>query len=107
MQEPMSPASARPDSIPTAAEDSVRLSSDQPPLPRNFPRQMTRADTEFPTDIIEVIIDVGLAAIDDHGNLPGGFAGLAPLQELSFPVCQSDGWRLFALQGLKVGLVWR
>lgn len=68
---------------------------------------MPRTDTEFSADVIEVVIDVGLAAIDDNGNLPGGFAGLAPLQKFLFPVGEADGLRLFALRGAEAALIRR
>lgn len=81
--------------------------SDQPAFTRNLAREMPRADAEFSADIIEVIIDVGFAALDDHGNLPGRFAGLAPLQEFLFTFGESNylGW--VALRGMERALVWR
>lgn len=81
--------------------------SDQPPFTRNLPREMPRTDAEFSADVIEVIIDVGFAAIDDHGNLPGRFAGFAPLQEFLFTFGESNGFGLVALSGGVMALIGR
>lgn len=68
---------------------------------------MPRTDAEFSADVIEVIIDVGFAAIDDHGNLPGRFAGFAPLQEFLFTFGESNRLGWVALRGMERALIWR
>jgi hypothetical protein len=89
------------------AEDMPSDGLDQALFACDFSREMTRTDAEFSADVIEVIINVGLAAVDDDGDLPRGFAGLAPLQKFLFPVRQSDYLKLFALRGVCLGLGWR
>jgi len=99
-------ALTRSDHIPNIIERPPER-SDQAPFPRDFPCKMTRTDPEFSADIIEVIIDVGFAAIDDHGNLPRRFAGFAPLQEFLFTFGESNRLGLDALRGGVMVLIWR
>lgn len=85
----------------------VSKHSDQPLLAGNLPRKMPRTDPKFSANVVEVIIDVGLAAIDDDGNLPRRFASLAPLQEFLLPLGESDRLRRGVLRGVVMALVWR
>jgi hypothetical protein len=89
------------------AEDMPSDGLDQALFACDFSREMTRTDAEFSADVIKVIINVSLAAVDDDGDLPRRLAGLAPLQKLLLPVCQSDRLKSFALRGVYLGLGWR
>lgn len=83
---------------PLKKHQSKRL--DQASFAGDFSREVAGTYAEFSADVVEVIINIGLAAVHDHGNLPRRLASLAPLQELLFPLRELDRLKLIALPWL-------